>query len=201
MKQCFRASAIFFRAVILREVDVINFLEKSKVYVALVAVIISITGCDAGQRMASHLTPLPPPSAAVDPNLVRANTLFGFSLLTQLRNTGPHGRENLLISPFSISVALAMARNGAGGETERAIRTALQLRGLDPQSLNANYVFLQKALQSPDSEVTLLIANSLWGAEDIEFDPAYPTQREAADSLGVDIRTLKKYAAGNETGG
>ena len=26
----------------------------------------------------------------------------------------------------------------------------------------------------------------------------YPTQREAAESLGIDIRTLKKYAAYNE---
>ena len=27
----------------------------------------------------------------------------------------------------------------------------------------------------------------------------YPNQREAAESLGIDIRTLKKYAAYNET--
>ena len=27
----------------------------------------------------------------------------------------------------------------------------------------------------------------------------YPTQREAAESLGIDIRTLKRYAAYNET--
>ena len=28
---------------------------------------------------------------------------------------------------------------------------------------------------------------------------AYPTQREAAESLGIDVRTLRKYAAYNET--
>ena len=27
----------------------------------------------------------------------------------------------------------------------------------------------------------------------------YPTQREAAESLGIDVRTLKRYAAYNET--
>ena len=56
----------------------INFLDESKIYVSLVAValIISITGCDSGQKMAAHLTPIPPPSDAVDPNLIRANTRF-----------------------------------------------------------------------------------------------------------------------------
>ncbi len=154
----------------------------------ILAILLALTSCDAGQRMVSHLTPIPPSSEAVDPNLVRANTLFGFSLLNELRNTDPHGRENLLISPFSVSIALAMARNGAGGETERAMRTALQLQGLDPQLLNANYVSLQRALQTPDSQVTLLIANSLWGAEDIEFDPGFLNRNN--DFLDTEISTL-----------
>ena len=158
----------------------INFLDESKVYVSLVAVavIISITGCDSGQKMGAHLTPIQPPSDAVDPNLVRANTRFGFKLLNALRKpdtrTWPYNKNiNTLISPFSVSVALAMARNGAAGETERAMINALQLQALDPQLLNANYVFLQRALQAPGSKVTLSIANSLWGAEGIEFDPGF----------------------------
>ena len=154
----------------------------------ILAILLSLTSCDAGEKMTAHLTPIAHASETVDPNLVRANTLFGFSLLTELRNTDPHGRENLLISPFSVSVALAMARNGAGGETESAMREALQLRGLDPQSLNANYVFLQRALQAPDSQVTLSIANSLWGAEDIEFDPGFLNRNN--DFLDTEISTL-----------
>ena len=56
----------------------INFLNESKVYVSLVAValIILITGCDSGQKMAAHLIPIEPPSDAVDPNLVRANEVW-----------------------------------------------------------------------------------------------------------------------------
>ena len=168
----------------------INFLDESKIYVSLVAValIISITGCDSGQKMAAHLTPIPPPSDAVDPNLIRANTRFGFKLLNELRKTDTWQDKNTLISPFSISIALAMARNGAAGETERAMRNALQLQALDPQSLNANYVFLQRALQAPDSEVTLSIANSLWGAEGIEFDPGFLNRNR--QFLDTEISTL-----------
>ena len=108
----------------------INFLNESKVYVSLVAValIISITGCDSGQKMAAHLTAIQPPSDTVDPDLVRANTRFGFKLLNELRKTDQ--KNNTLISPFSVSVTLAMVRNGAADETEQAMINALQLQGL-----------------------------------------------------------------------
>ena len=122
----------------------------------------------------------------VDPNLVRANTTFGFKLLKELRKTDQG--NNTLISPFSVSVALAMVRNGAVDETEQAMINALQLQALDPQSLNANYVYLQRALQAPDSKVTLSIANSLWGAVGIEFDPGFLDRNR--QFLDTEISTL-----------
>jgi len=76
-------------------------------------------------------------TGSVNPNLVRANTTFGFKLFNELRQIQKD--QNILLSPFSLSVALAMARNGAAGETEQAIRYALQLQALDPQHLNADY--------------------------------------------------------------
>ena len=123
---------------------------------------------------------------AVDPNLVRANTMFGFKLLNELRQ--PQQDKNTLLSPFSLSVALAMARNGAAGETQQAIVNALQLQALEPESINANYVYLQRALQAPDSKVTLEIANALWAAEGIEFDPGFLNRNN--QFLDTEIATL-----------
>ena len=125
-------------------------------------------------------------SDTVDPNLVRANTMFGFKLLDALRQ--PDQDENTLLSPYSLSVALAMARNGAGGATERAIISALQLQALAPNSINANYVYLQRALQAPDSKVTLEIANALWAADNIEFDPGFLDRNDPF--LDTEIATL-----------
>ena len=122
----------------------------------------------------------------VEPNLVRANTMFGFKLLHELRKTDE--TQNTLLSPYSLSVALAMARNGAGGATEQAIIDALQLQALDPESINANYVYLQRALQAPDSKVTLEIANALWAAEGIELDPGFLDRNN--QFLDTDIATL-----------
>ena len=123
---------------------------------------------------------------AVDRELVRGNTRFGFKLLHELRKTDE--TQNTLISPYSLSVALAMARNGAGGATERAIIDALQLQALDPESINVNYVYLQRALQGPDSKVTLEIANALWAADDIEFNPGFLDRNN--QFLDTDIATL-----------
>jgi len=125
-------------------------------------------------------------SDTVDPNLVRANTMFGFKLLDALRQ--PDQDENTLLSPYSLSVALAMARNGAAGETQQAIVDALQLQALAPESINTNYVYLQRALQAPDSKVTLEIANALWAAEGIEFDPGFLDRNDPF--LDTEIATL-----------
>lgn len=147
-------------------------------------VLLMIAGCDRGDLDMIDNNRVK--ADAVNPNLVRANTMFGFKLLNELRKTEQH--KNTLISPFSVSVALAMARNGAAGKTERAMLNALQLRALDPQLLNANYVYLQRALQAPDSMVTLSIANALWGAIGIEFDPGFLNRNR--QFLDTEISTL-----------
>ena len=147
-------------------------------------ILLIITGCDRVDF--GIIDDKPVELDAVDPNLIRANTTFGFKLLNELRKTDV--KNNTLISPFSVSVALAMVRNGARDETEQAMINALQLQALDPQALNANYVYLQRALQAPDSQVTLSIANSLWGAAGIEFDPGFLDRNR--QFLDTEISTL-----------
>ena len=155
-------------------------------FLGLIGMILLMSaGCDRFDLGIIDNTPAEALDTA-DPNLVRANTIFGFKLLNALRESQQH--NNTLLSPFSLSVALAMARNGAAGETERAIVSALQLQALDPESINANYVYLQRALQAPDSKVTLEIANALWAADDIEFDPGFLDRND--QFLDTDIATL-----------
>ena len=103
----------------------------------------------------------------VEESLVTANTRFGFNLLNEIRKTEQN--KNLFISPFNVSIALAMALNGAAGETEQAMTKALQLQGLDAESINADYAELRQTLQVPSPERTLTIANSLWIRQDVPF--------------------------------
>ena len=108
-----------------------------------------------------------PEVGAVDTNLITANTTFGFNLFNEIRKTEQN--KNIFISPFSVSVALAMTLNGAANETEQEMMNVLQLQGLNSESINAGYGQLQHKLQASDPKVTLTLANSLWARQGIQF--------------------------------
>jgi len=112
-----------------------------------------------------------PIDVPIDSNVPMANTKFGFNLFNTLWETEQN--QNIFISPFSISVALAMTLNGASGETEQAMIDTLQLQGIDTNSINSSYAQLQQTLQASDPKVTLTIANSLWGNQGIQFTPDF----------------------------
>lgn len=104
---------------------------------------------------------------AVDPIVVSANTKFAFNLFSEIRKIEQD--KNIFVSPYSVSVALAMTLNGAAGETEQAMVNTLQLQGIDSDLINSGYSHLNQNLQSTDSELILTIANSLWGKQGIPF--------------------------------
>lgn len=111
------------------------------------------------------------PSANVDPKLIDANLRFGFKLFSQLVQQS--NNENLLISPFSVATALSMVYNGAAGETQQAMATALELQGMDLDTLNQANAALAASLENADPQVKLAIANSLWGRQGFAFQPDF----------------------------
>lgn len=100
---------------------------------------------------------------------VLANTRFGFQLFQKIYQPD----KNLFVSPLSISTALAMTMNGAVGTTQQEIAQTLAFPSRDLELVNADFANLQKSLQVISPQVKLQIANSLWGREDIEFQPAF----------------------------
>lgn len=112
-----------------------------------------------------------PITVPIDSNVPVANTQFGFNLFNTLWETEQN--QNIFISPFSISVALAMTLNGAASETEQAMIDTLQLQDIDTNSINSSYAQLQQTLRTSDPKVTLTIANSLWGNQGIQFTPDF----------------------------
>lgn len=99
--------------------------------------------------------------SAVDSSVVEASNQLGFEMMHDLvANTEEH--ENLLISPLSISYALCMNYNGAGGETKTEMAQGLNLEGIPLADVNESYRHLTKSLQNADEQVTVEIANSLW---------------------------------------
>lgn len=104
-------------------------------------------------------------------DLVAANSRFAFDLLSALCRE--EAGENVFISPLSVSLALAMTYNGALGETQEAMASALALQGLSIEEVNRANAELLTALAEVDPEVQLHIANSLWARAGVPFRPEF----------------------------
>jgi serpin B len=91
--------------------------------------------------------------------LVAGNSAFAFDLYQALRDeTG-----NLFFSPYSISVALAMAYAGARAETERQMAETLHFT-LPQERLHPAFNALDQELRSEEGDnFKLHIANAIWG--------------------------------------
>ena len=94
--------------------------------------------------------------------LVEADNTFGLELFQRINETE---EENFMISPLSVSLALAMTYNGAENETKTAMEEALKVSGLTTDEINQSYKTLTDALLNIDTKVTLETAQSIWYKE------------------------------------
>ncbi|RXQ90377.1 serpin family protein [Ancylomarina salipaludis] len=96
-------------------------------------------------------------------SVVASNNEFGFDLFKKLYQD--NSAENMMISPTSISLALAMTYNGAEGETQTAFENTLHLTDLSRDQINTIYKNLQNYLKRTDPKIRLNIANSVWSKQ------------------------------------
>lgn len=92
--------------------------------------------------------------------LIEADNAFGLEIFQKIRENS--AEENIMISPLSISVALAMAYNGADNDTKTEMEKTLKLYGLTAEEINASYKHLIAALQSVDEKVVFELANAIF---------------------------------------
>jgi serpin B len=119
------------------------------------------------------------------------NQAFAIDLYQKLRS-GAGAADNLVFSPVSISVALAMLWNGAETDTATQIATALHFT-LPGDRLNAAFDALDLALTTPPSggdagTFQLSLANSTWAQVGFSFVPSYLDV--LAESYGAGIHTV-----------
>jgi serine protease inhibitor len=85
--------------------------------------------------------------------------VFGFNLAQKLDASG---KQNLLISPASIAVALGMVYAGASGDTATEMSQALGLTATSRDQALSELGDLQTALTNPGEGITLKLANAAW---------------------------------------
>jgi serpin B len=103
--------------------------------------------------------------------LIEADNTFGLELFQKIRKESKE--ENIMISPLSISVAFAMAYNGADKDTKTEMEKAMKLNGLTTEQINNSYKMLIKALQSLDEKVVFELANAIFYADGFTVKPDF----------------------------
>jgi serpin B len=135
---------------------------------------------DGGLGLVPGLTPLPPEGrpnyvaahdrAPLTPSMTAAahgGNEFAFDLFQQLAETSDSSR-NLLLSPFSISTALAMTYAGAGGETAAQMRDVFHFRDIAGEP-HAGYGPWLADLNQSREGYELSVANRLFGQDGFAF--------------------------------
>jgi serpin B len=98
--------------------------------------------------------------------LVNDNTAFALDLYRHLHK----GEENIFLSPYSVSTALAMTASGARGDTAEQMFSALHFT-LVPEQINSAFDELENHLTAirKAEGVELSIANALWSQQGYPF--------------------------------
>lgn len=116
----------------------------------------------------------PAPPAAQRDSARRAGAAvaqFGFDLFARIRHTP----GNACLSPLSVELALAIAREGAAGSTAEQMSTTLHL----DSGASAGFAALRRQLSPRDSAYDLTIANALWADGAARLQPRYVERVEA----------------------
>ncbi len=112
-------------------------------------------------------------------SLVQGNNAFALDLYRSLRSSD----GNLILSPYSISLALAMTYAGARGETESQMANVLHFSGQDIHTaFNALDLELAKHGESTNKDqmpMQLNIANAVWAEQ------TYPFVQEFLDTVAI----------------
>jgi len=100
----------------------------------------------------------------------------------------------VLLSPYSIELALAMTRNGAVGDTRTQMDAVLHAGAGDQldRSINALDQVLatrsgHRGSDSRNGDVSVSVANSLWGQRGFEFEQAFLSTLAADYGAGMNL--------------
>ncbi|MCB1955067.1 MAG: serpin family protein [Rhodocyclaceae bacterium] len=114
--------------------------------------------------------------------LAKGSNAFAFDLYRQLRTQA----GNLVLSPASISSALAMTWAGARGATASQMKAVLHLEGGADELLNASGR-LTAMLEDERQPIRFRIANRLFGEKTFEFENTYLDRLRAAFGAPMEL--------------
>src|SRR5271167_924981 len=139
------------------------------------------------------------PKRWVHRDLLAASTNLGLKVHQRLAQATPD--TNLVVSPISVNLAMAMAAIGAQGETRSEIVRTLGLDGMAENEWGVCYSELMENLQYAAGGQELSIANSIWVTDRYRLQPQYEqVLREwfAAEATSLSFSDARSVARINQ---
>ncbi len=153
-------------------------MKRRKIFAALAAAMLSValllTGCTSTgstQNLMSGINAAkwPDPPAKLDASFQTPMMNFSWNMFKQTLK----GNGNVLISPASIYLALAMTLNGADADTLSAMRTALSAQNITQEQLNAACRDWISLLRTKTDKTSVSVANSIWFRKDYPVSQSF----------------------------
>jgi serpin B len=130
--------------------------------------------------------------------IIAADNQFGFELFQKV-NASQVEQKNTMVSPLSVSLALAMLYNGTEGNTKKQMEEMLHKSNLTVEDINQSYQEMVGALSSHDPKVELSISNAIFYRNTFEVKPDFINTNQnyyQAEVSGLDFtnatQTLEK---------
>jgi serine protease inhibitor len=97
---------------------------------------------------------------------------FSISATTELLNT-EETSKNIMYSPISLFMALALSASGANGQTQEEILSVLNMKKLGLEQMEEQTGNIFRLMYTDNKIGKLKLANSLWLQEDVSFNKSY----------------------------
>ena len=174
-------------------ISVQRFLVKSHLYyitqkftymnptIKLTALLVSsalfFTGCNKSDNEIDG-TNLPKPIEiqlrSTESEILKTDRQFAFEFFANVFNEEALDEDkSFMVSPFSLSMALAMTWNGAAAETKTAMQQTLKMGGYSDNDVNGYYKKVKEALLKTDPSTKLSIANSIFTNKFVTIKPDF----------------------------
>lgn len=143
---------------------------------ALLGCAVAVTSCDKNSN--TEFGNLPEPAKielrAAEKKMLKSDQAFAFEFFANVFDEEAADKdENFMVSPLSLSMALAMTWNGADGDTKSAIQNTLKMNNYTDDELNGYYKKLKEALLQTDPSTKLSIANSIFTNKFVAIKPDF----------------------------
>ena len=161
------------------------------------AILFSLAACNKTDIAPIPTPPSPPPPTSSSTQIVTANTQFALDIYREVVDES----KNQILSPYSISTALAMVYAGADGNTATEIQNVLGFGANTPsfhQNFNHNTTSIESNISSPlNSELN--VVNKIWRSPNLSFLPDFEQTMNSDYLAPVDVIDFTQNTLAKQT--